>query len=236
MYSKELEEFIDLILADGEISDKERAVLHKKAIAEGVDVDEIDIVVDGRLAKMQKAQTEKMKATASPIPTPPPAAPAPRQSSKFGVVEKCPQCGAVVEAGVPKCKECGYAFRGIEAVSSVVKFSEMLQQIEKESSSNLLTGVASLYGFDSRTRRKHTAIQNFPIPNSKEDLLEFYVFLKPKTKGSNNVSDNYLKPAYKQKFKECQEKLKMYFGDDPDVRQILGLDKKSFLGGLFGKK
>ena len=51
MYSKELEELIEGALADGVITDKERAVLHKKAESEGVDPDEPDMVLDGRLAK-----------------------------------------------------------------------------------------------------------------------------------------------------------------------------------------
>ena len=49
MYSKELEEIIEADLADGEITEKERAVLHKRAIAEGVDPDELDVVIEGRV-------------------------------------------------------------------------------------------------------------------------------------------------------------------------------------------
>ena len=47
MYSKELEEIIDAALADGVLTDKERMVLHKRAQIEGVDLDELDIVLDG---------------------------------------------------------------------------------------------------------------------------------------------------------------------------------------------
>ena len=54
MYSEQLEQFIELILADGEITDKERAVLYKKAAAEGVDADEIDVYVDGKLDMLKK--------------------------------------------------------------------------------------------------------------------------------------------------------------------------------------
>ena len=38
MFSKELEEIIEAALADGVLTDKERAVLHKRALAEGVDL------------------------------------------------------------------------------------------------------------------------------------------------------------------------------------------------------
>ena len=56
MFSKELEEVIEAALADGVLTDKERAVLHKRAQAEGVDLDELDIVIDGRLAKMKRQE------------------------------------------------------------------------------------------------------------------------------------------------------------------------------------
>ena len=54
MYSKELEELIDSVLADGVVTDQERTVLRKRALACGEDPDEVMIVVDGRLAKMKK--------------------------------------------------------------------------------------------------------------------------------------------------------------------------------------
>ncbi|MBP3285367.1 MAG: hypothetical protein J6M15_00285 [Prevotella sp.] len=56
MFSKELEEVIEAALADGVLTDKERAVLHKRAAAEGVDPDELDVVIDGRLAKAKKQE------------------------------------------------------------------------------------------------------------------------------------------------------------------------------------
>ena len=54
MYSKELEELIDHVLADGVITAKEREVLHCRAEAEGIDADELDVLIDGRLVKEQQ--------------------------------------------------------------------------------------------------------------------------------------------------------------------------------------
>lgn len=45
----ELAQLVEAILADGVITPKERAVLHRKAISLGVDTDELDIMVDARL-------------------------------------------------------------------------------------------------------------------------------------------------------------------------------------------
>lgn len=236
MYSKELEEIIEAALADGEITEKERAVLHKRAIAEGVDPDELDIIIEGRLAKMKKIEKDWLR------PTPPQIHEEKKQNSKYGIVNKCPQCGAVIEAGSVKCAECGYMFRGIEANSSIEKFSEKLNEIE-----NRFAGKNSLFqntvfeqfslGTDDRTKAIQTAIEAFPIPTTKEDLLEFSIFLKSKGKRPypSSPSQDKICSSYRKKFNECIDKAKIYFTDDPQFKAIIP-QKKGLFGGLFGKK
>ena len=58
MYSKNLETLIQGVIADGIITEKERAVLHKKAEEEGVDIDEIDVYVDGLINQMFPKKVE----------------------------------------------------------------------------------------------------------------------------------------------------------------------------------
>lgn len=83
-FSKQLEEVIEAALADGVITEKERAVLHKKAQQEGVDPDEIDVVIDGRLQQMQN-EVDKAKQK----------------------VRKCPSCGEIIPAMTAVCPSCG---------------------------------------------------------------------------------------------------------------------------------
>lgn len=59
MYSEQLEQLIKSVIADGVITEKERAVLHKKAAAEGVDEDEIDVYVDGLVAKITPSSMQE---------------------------------------------------------------------------------------------------------------------------------------------------------------------------------
>ena len=219
MYSEELERFIQLVIADGEVSDKERGVLHKKAEKEGIDLDEIDVYVDGLIAEM--------KVKNASVQAPPVATPSQPKSAKWGDLNKCPQCGAVVMAGSARCEECGYAYRNIEAVSSVEKFSNMLAQIEKEEGpdDDLFGSFLSMAGMSKRDKRLSTAIQNFPIPNAKEDLMEFLMFLKPKT-SMNAGNSQTVCQAYKAKYKECKKKAEVFFKDDPAVMEILKKDKK----------
>ena len=118
MFSKELEEVIDAAIADGVLTDKERAVLHKRAQAEGVDPDELDVVIDGRLAKKKKEEDWLR-------PAPPKAV----ESTKVGNVMKCPNCGAPYQPGTGKCPECGHYFQNVAAVSSAKNFADGLQEI-----------------------------------------------------------------------------------------------------------
>ena len=58
MYSQHLESLIQGVIADGIITEKERAVLHKRAEAEGVDIDELDVYVDGLVSKVSPKKVE----------------------------------------------------------------------------------------------------------------------------------------------------------------------------------
>ncbi|MDE6395514.1 MAG: hypothetical protein K2K77_09240, partial [Duncaniella sp.] len=106
MYDQSLEQLIDAVIADGVITDQERKVVYKKAAALGIDQDEIEGYLNGKL--------DALKKNAKP------------QSGKHGVVKTCPHCGATVESGSAKCKECGFAFTGLEANSSAKELDERL--------------------------------------------------------------------------------------------------------------
>ena len=61
MYNEKLEALITAALADGVLTDKEKNLLFKKAEAMGIDRDEFELVLEGRLAKRKK----EMEAQAS---------------------------------------------------------------------------------------------------------------------------------------------------------------------------
>ena len=51
----DLDKLIEAVVGDGVITDKERAVILKKATAAGYDADEVEILLDGKLAEKQSA-------------------------------------------------------------------------------------------------------------------------------------------------------------------------------------
>lgn len=56
-----LDELMQAVIADGVITDKERSVILKKATAAGYDADEVEILLDGKLAEKQNANKVEVK-------------------------------------------------------------------------------------------------------------------------------------------------------------------------------
>jgi hypothetical protein len=118
--------------------------------------------------------------------------------TKGGELQHCPRCGEVVPESASVCPKCGYEFSEIEANSSSVLLAGILAQLE--------------YDED-----KCQAIETFPIPNSKADLLEFVTSLKPRVKNQNNP----LAPAYWTKYQELIEKIKVSFPNDKQLKPFV---------------
>ena len=187
MYNEQIENLINLALADGELTEKETQILFKKAEAAGIDLDEFEMVLDAKL--FEKQQT--VKAAAPSVAAP--------KSDKFGDVKKCPACGAIAQSFQTKCSDCGHEFSNIEANASIDKLFKMLNDAEdmrKEDSdtSNPLKAMGSFYAksFSGMTgpgkvdKKKMEIISNFPIPTTKNDILEFLSLAVPKAKQIGN--------------------------------------------------
>lgn len=56
-YSSKLESLIEMALSDGELTEKEKQVLYKRAEAEGIDLDEFEMILDSKL-KIQQNKTQ----------------------------------------------------------------------------------------------------------------------------------------------------------------------------------
>lgn len=66
MYNEKLEALITAALADGVLTEKEKQILFKKAEAMGIDRDEFELVLDGRLAKRKKEMEAQAPQAAKP--------------------------------------------------------------------------------------------------------------------------------------------------------------------------
>ena len=83
---EELQVLIDQYLTDGVLTDKERAVILKKAEGMGLDRDEIDLYLDAEVQKIDQATDAAAR----------------KQKGK-----QCPYCGGSVPLLTDKCPHCG---------------------------------------------------------------------------------------------------------------------------------
>lgn len=218
----EIENLINMALADGNVTEKERGVILRKAEALGLDKDEVEMILDGKLALHQKQSS--IQTTVPPI------------SSKIGDVKKCPSCGSPVQSFITQCSDCGHEFSNIKANESIQKLFEMLNEAEDKRSedvntTNPLKAMGSFYAksFSGLTgpgkvdKKKMEIISNFPIPTTKEDILEFLSLALPKakmlgnflTKKSNeNKSHNDFAPVWKTKCEQVIMKARFSLKDD----------------------
>ena len=235
MYNEQLENLIEMALMDGELTEKEKQVLFKKAEGLGVDLDEFEMVLEARLFAKNKADAA--------IATPPaqPAAPAAPKSDKFGDVKKCPACGAMAESFKTKCPDCGHEFSNVGANVSIEKLFKMLNDCESErkerpSPFNIFAKANSNIHADKVTLKKKSIISGFPIPNTKEDILEFLSTALPNAKQKGNLftkqqpenkSHNDLAPTWKSKCEQIIMKAKFSMKEDKKtLEEIMAYGKE----------
>jgi hypothetical protein len=217
MYNQQLEMLIDLALADGELTEKEKQILFKKAEAAGIDLDEFEMVLDAKLFEKQQGN-KKIEAPISAAP----------KSDKFGDVKKCPACGAIVQSFQTKCSDCGHEFSNVDANVSIQKLFDMLNACENERETSLASTFINALNKrgDKATEKKKAIIAGFPIPNTKEDIIEFLTTAIPNAKPKGNLltrnnpenkSHNELAPTWHSKCEQIVMKAKFSMKDDKKI-------------------
>ena len=126
MYNEQLEKLIEMALMDGELTEKEKQILFKKAEELGIDLDEFEMVLEAKLFDKKQSMKKEEPAVAAP------------KSDKFGDVRKCPSCGAILQSFQTRCDECGHEFSNVVAVNSAQKLFDLLQAASLRNSQMIL--------------------------------------------------------------------------------------------------
>lgn len=115
-----------------------------------------------------------------------------------GEIHKCPQCGEVLKAFVSNCPICEYELRDKKVANSSQKFYQEVKTARDLS-------------------EKTNMIRNFPIPNTKEDIIEFMILASSNVVGedSNEVSE-----AWAAKFEQAYQKSQLMFKNDDDFEKV----------------
>lgn len=147
-----------------------------------------------------------------------------------GEIHKCPQCGEVVDSFVGNCPSCGYELRGVNAVSSVQKLAEKLEEIESRRSEQkwrtFFQQKLNSQRISPIDKEKINVIQTFPIPNTKEDIREFLALAEANMQvtayGSSQEREaqKAVADAWKNKYDQAAKKSKLLFKDSAEYQQL----------------
>ena len=199
--NKEIEQLIELTLIDGQLSEKERAVIINKAMSLGIDQDEIEVIIDGKLQQIQAANFKSNK-------------------EKIGNIKTCPACGSPIKSMTGYCEHCEHEFTNVEANKSITQLLNKINSIEKikdEDDSDF-------------QQRKASQINNTPIPNSKEDLIEFLTVCTTQADVDwMNRGDGYVVSAWTNKGNEALLKAKILFREDMKSMMLIDAYEKKLI-------
>lgn len=98
-----------------------------------------------------------------------------KRVQKFvGEIRKCPNCGQELQSFQGKCPACGIELAGVSAARSVTTFFEKYQK-------------------ETDLHRQMDIVKNFPIPNAKEDLLEFALLAEQQIRALTKIAVSNIK-------------------------------------------
>lgn len=127
-------------------------------------------------------------------------------SQKYGT---CPYCGEILKSFAPTCPSCGHELRMQQVLASVQSFSER-------------------YEAASSTEKRVSLLRSFPIPNSKEGIVEFLIMAASNLEaGFDEEESEGLERAWYSKASQAIEKASLVIPDDETYLRIRNrLEKK----------
>ena len=119
-----------------------------------------------------------------------------RKTVYDGDLHKCPNCGEMLDSFVTICPTCKYELRGANITSYVHEFSLKLENTED-------------------VAQRIELIKNFYVPNTKEDIYEFFIL------AAANISvAAYDVDAWMTKFEQTYLKAKVAFAKSEELQYI----------------
>lgn len=121
-----------------------------------------------------------------------------RKAAYDGVIHKCPNCGEILNSFTSKCPACGYELRGTTAANSVKELYKNIQEAKSDSE------VVRL-------------IKVFPVPNNKEDILEFMILASSNFNEEayvEHLTEENISAAWFSKIEQCYKKANLSLSNE----------------------
>lgn len=159
---------------------------------------------------------------------------APTEESKSTTKEKkpkssitrCPACGEIVDKNAVICPSCGFGIRDV-ADGSIALLSQKLDLIESKRPQKRKKDENDT--ISATDERKISLIRSWPIPNSKDDLIEFAAMasgncIAPPKLGIDRIAaEDALAEAWRSKFDQAYAKAERLFGDSDEFALLMDL-------------
>lgn len=195
MYPPQLENLINIALKDGNITDKERQVLYKKAAEFNVDPDELDMILESKLDMT----------TVNP-----------RVKNKDKGQKKCPACGSPITD--PNMLHCPYCdAKVIDIIQDLLDELDYVKQANKKQNQN--KGIFGLMFSDDTDDQEREIIFNYKVPMIKEVIVEFLDYSVSKSKDSGEYEE--VKLIWYEKSEQVISKARRSFAQDADFMATL---------------
>lgn len=154
-------------------------------------------------------------------------------------VKHCPACGEVISEVETVCPSCGFMVRDV-STGSIALLSKKLELIEDKRPEK--KGKTDNDVISATDEKKISLIRSWPMPNSREDLIEFMAMasgncIAPPKIGNNRITaEDALAEAWKSKFDQAYVKAERLFGKADEFEQFRELksevQKRSLLARL----
>ncbi len=222
MYNEQLEKLIEMALMDGQLTDKEKQTLFKKAESFGVDLDEFEMYIDTKLSQIQgKSLKERMI--------------------------KCPSCGEPISGLTNICPACKYVIESkslddnISLQSLVIDIENSLEELKAFPHPGVFAIIKANMHFFLIIIALLAFFTAFRVGYSNEALgfgfliIAVIVFLsaiisfitkrKEQNKAEESIyQEKYTKSSFqsiKANFEKHKRLAKTYFGSDKNVQILI---------------